>query len=190
MFNYFRRCLAWTGNNYSDEKCLELLKTIKHRNLIQLQTEQDSTLEEPCYELTDLARLKATGSLRSSPPQPTTLSASQPDSSQADSQEKPSLADMKPPSEENGRWYIVQDAGKIIDDFLKSKGKKPLKKSALRTRRESIAKIQDTETKCWYGKDAEGVFIRQNEGENKPTEYFILCKKDKRFPKGYPMLVD
>ena len=63
MFSYFRRCLAWMGNDYSDEIIKGLLKKLDKNQLIQLQPEQDSGLEEPYYELTTEARLQAAGSI-------------------------------------------------------------------------------------------------------------------------------
>jgi len=126
-----------------------------------------------------------------------------------------SLAALKPPSEENGQWFrgekaeekfndilILEKAkeirsdpqskktdAEIIDTIQKLHGKQLLPKSALRTRREDVRRIQDEETGFWYSKDTEGVFFRYKK-QNELPEYFILCKRDNRFPKGYPQLVD
>ena len=68
MFSYFRRCLLRTGTDYSDKKILGLLKRLnqKHGELAQLH-EQDSNAEENCYELTNIGRIRAAGSMRYSP---------------------------------------------------------------------------------------------------------------------------
>ena len=125
------------------------------------------------------------------------------------------LADMKPPSEENGRWFSVEKTEEILNDILIlkkteelrhniSKSKNPedivneieklrtkqlLAKSTLRTRREGASPIHDEQTGFWHGKDTEGVFFRFAR-QNRTPEYFILEKKDTRFPREYPKLVD
>ena len=174
MFLYFRRCLAWTGNDYSDEKIRDLLKlNNEHKELIQLQPEQDSGLEEHYYELTDLGRARAVGSLKCLHHKHKQIL---------------SLADLKPPGVEKGDWFSVEKTAEILNDILKLKKKSPLSESTLRTRREGVARLQDEETGYWHGKDTEGVFFRFKR-RNEPPEYFILCKKDSRLPK-YPKLVD
>ena len=69
MFLYFRRCLAWTGSDYSDERTRSLLNALNQKpwELIRLQDEEDSTSEEPYYELTEIGRIRAAGSLESLP---------------------------------------------------------------------------------------------------------------------------
>ena len=106
-------------------------------------------------------------------------------------QEPPSLTltDLKPPSEENGRWFSGDQTKKILNDIQKLKKKQLLVKSALRTRRQNVTRIQDEQTGYWHGKDTEGVFFRHKK-KNETPEYFILCTKDSHFSKEYPKLVD
>lgn len=95
----------------------------------------------------------------------------------------------KPPNEENGGWHNAKDTEAILNDILKLKQVQPLSKSALRVRREGAKTIMDEQSGYWHGKDTEGVFFRYKR-RNESPEYFILYKKDTRFPREYPKLVD
>ena len=70
-----------------------------------------------------------------------------------------------------------------------SSNRQPLSKSTLRVRREGAKTIMDEQSGYLHGRDAAGVFFRYK-NRNESPEYFILHKKDTRFPREYPKLVD
>jgi hypothetical protein len=119
MFLFFRRCLAWARSDYSDKKIVDLLKSLrpKREELIQPQEEQDSNSEEIYYELTNLGRVRAAGSLIFLPFQlfghiensaPAGLSNGSVGSAKCQGTSSLKLADLKPPSEKNGSWLSAK----------------------------------------------------------------------------------
>ena len=67
MLLYFRQCLAYAGDDSPVERAVDLLKTLDPhaKKWLQPQPQQDSCQEEPYYELTDLGRARAIGSIKS-----------------------------------------------------------------------------------------------------------------------------